>query len=234
MRLLTGSGMVRADGLRIANVRSAPRDEKTAAITFDVSWSGSIQKAKEGSDNPYEFVHGRLKTTSTWWLSRDDGATFAAWAGLRPMTELEHEKALRGPRYPVPAEAGHSFWGGSYGGGRYNAHPREAQVTVGNAVGRKFEGTHGNGTLTLPGDWPEVDAVGIGRHGSQEGASGPKLAGPWWCTSCRIAAATGDPERNITYGFRGARTAPDKAKWNSVRNEEESSTVLRGLPSSRE
>jgi len=36
----------------------------------------------------------------SWW----DGAKFAAWAGLRPMTELEYEKAGRGPRKPVPNE----------------------------------------------------------------------------------------------------------------------------------
>ncbi len=33
-----------------------------------------------------------------------DGAMFAAWAGLRPMTELEFEKACRGPLKPVPNE----------------------------------------------------------------------------------------------------------------------------------
>ncbi len=36
----------------------------------------------------------------SWW----DGAKFAAWAGLRPMTELEYEKTCRGPRKPVPGE----------------------------------------------------------------------------------------------------------------------------------
>ncbi len=36
----------------------------------------------------------------SWW----DAAKFAAWAGLRPMTELEYEKACRGPRKPVADE----------------------------------------------------------------------------------------------------------------------------------
>ncbi|MCX5677091.1 MAG: DUF4838 domain-containing protein [Planctomycetota bacterium] len=36
----------------------------------------------------------------SWW----DGARFAAWAGLRPMTELEYENACRGPRKPVANE----------------------------------------------------------------------------------------------------------------------------------
>ena len=38
------------------------------------------------------------------WLSWNDGAAFAAWAGLRPMTELEFEKACRGLVAPVANE----------------------------------------------------------------------------------------------------------------------------------
>ncbi len=38
------------------------------------------------------------------WLSWSDGIAYAWWAGLRPMTELEYEKACRGPKAPVPEE----------------------------------------------------------------------------------------------------------------------------------
>lgn len=38
------------------------------------------------------------------FLSPADGAAFATWAGLRPMTECEFEKACRGPLTPVPNE----------------------------------------------------------------------------------------------------------------------------------
>ncbi|OGV87003.1 MAG: hypothetical protein A3K19_05205 [Lentisphaerae bacterium RIFOXYB12_FULL_65_16] len=38
------------------------------------------------------------------WLSWADGAAFADWAGLRPMSELEFEKACRGPLDPVADE----------------------------------------------------------------------------------------------------------------------------------
>ena len=202
----------------------------------DSGWAGVIVHGKGDVENPYQFHHGRLKSVCTWWLKWDDCAAFAAWAGLRPMTELENEKALRGPRYPVVNEAGHSFWGGSYGGGRYNAHPREMEVTVATPEGRAFKGAHGTGSATnWPADWPKKDAVGTGVRNAQEAACGiTEIAAPFWCTSCRIGSALNDPERNKIYGFRAARTAPGEAKRNTVRNEEESSPVLHGWPATRE
>ncbi len=45
------------------------------------------------------------------YLSYMDGAAYAAWAGLRPMTEFEFEKACRGPENPV---AGEYAWGNTF------------------------------------------------------------------------------------------------------------------------
>ena len=38
------------------------------------------------------------------WLSWDDGVAYGVWSGLRPMTELEFEKACRGTATPVENE----------------------------------------------------------------------------------------------------------------------------------
>lgn len=38
------------------------------------------------------------------WLSAPDGLAYLDWSGLRPMTELEFEKACRGALLPVPSE----------------------------------------------------------------------------------------------------------------------------------
>ncbi|MBN2383026.1 SUMF1/EgtB/PvdO family nonheme iron enzyme [bacterium] len=38
------------------------------------------------------------------FINWEDGLAYADWAALRPMTELEFEKACRGPVYPVPNE----------------------------------------------------------------------------------------------------------------------------------
>ena len=62
-----------------------------------------------------------------------DGAAYAQWAGLRPMTELEFEKACRGPAAPVPNEY---VWG---------------TTSIKNQTGH--EGVDGSGTETaLPAD----------------------------------------------------------------------------------
>ena len=46
------------------------------------------------------------------WLSWADVAAYLDWSGLRPMTELEFEKACRGPNAPV---AGEYAWGSNAG-----------------------------------------------------------------------------------------------------------------------
>ncbi|MBM4020000.1 MAG: hypothetical protein FJ288_17045 [Planctomycetes bacterium] len=145
-------------------------------------------------------------------LSWADGAAFAAWAGLRPMTELELEKAVRGPREPVPDEIGPSYWGiGGFGGWDWDAVKGDCQcerpVTVGNAAGRKFKGTHGRGTLTLPADWPQEDAVGAGVRCTYY-SPGQSLDLQRARLSDRFLAAVADPERYGNHKWRGVRTAP--------------------------
>ena len=59
------------------------------------------------------FTVGFYDTTLPYlpmnWMSWADGAAYADWAGLRPMTELEYEKAARGANQ-VPV-AGEFAWG---------------------------------------------------------------------------------------------------------------------------
>jgi len=166
-------------------------------------------------------------------LSWADGATFAAWAGLRPMTELECEKVVRGTREPIPDEVGPSYWGVSgYNTWVWNAMKGDQQcerpVTVSNAAGRRFTGTHGRGTLTLPADWPQADAVGSGLRCiwySSRGfdvararVSAPGFSSIFTNSKCedmprarlsdRLLAAIADPERLDKHKWRGARTAP--------------------------
>jgi len=135
------------------------------------------------------------------YLSWSEGLQYANWAGLRLMTELEYEKSSRGPLKPVPNEyawgtdrivdanapapddervrGGASYWGIM----GLSDDMGERTVTVGNHFGRRFSGTHGDGTLPQPvGDdqlrdrpqagWHSLCIVSIGHRGGGRYAGG--------------------------------------------------------------
>ncbi len=54
-----------------------------------------------GTPAVYETEHPYVACNYLSWM---DGAAYVDWAGLRPMTELEYEKACRGTATPVPNE----------------------------------------------------------------------------------------------------------------------------------
>lgn len=78
----------------------------------------SVQDANRFQDEDGNFRHTIAGTAGSRtasrpdracnYLSWKDGKAYADWAGLRPMTELEFEKACRGPQSPV---AGEYAWG---------------------------------------------------------------------------------------------------------------------------
>jgi len=157
--------------------------------------------SRSGTPPNHAYSAGSEAGHNCGGLSWADGAAFAAWAALRPMTELEYEKATRGPMEPgwdTGDELDHpSYWEiQDINGWRL---PRERVVTVGNATGRRFKGTHGPGTPALPADWPQEDAVGSGIRGGYGAAGRP---------SNRLHAATVVPERAAGQAWRGVRTAP--------------------------
>ncbi|MBM4163340.1 MAG: hypothetical protein FJ222_02715 [Lentisphaerae bacterium] len=183
-------------------------------------WTGEIHRTGTSSNYTYKFVHyrpdARMKHTGIRWLSWADSAAYMAWAGLRPMTELEYEKAMRGPRRPIPDEAHNSYYEIPTRGVGQSGRPRERTVTAATIEGwspATFLATHGLGTVTLPADWPQANAVGIGfRGGYFNGYDGDALGGMEFSrTSNRKAAALVDAERRGGYGIRAVRTAPPEA-----------------------
>jgi hypothetical protein len=97
------------------------------------------------------------------FLSWQDGISYAAWAGLRPMTELEFEKACRGPLKPVPNEYA---WGtagiadtryqlvpGSEGTAKERVTENASSKTAGNAVYDRTRPDFGT-----PRPWSRPDA----------------------------------------------------------------------------
>jgi len=125
---------------------------------------------------PVLYRHVSGGSSLTWGM----GAAFGAWAGLRPMTELEYEKACRGLREPVPDEAGPSVWG------IRNLNVGEMTiftVSVADPGGRSFKGTHGSGAPIPPADW---------RGGARRGAQ-------------LSAGAEGNPFDRVRISFRDSR-----------------------------
>ena len=176
------------------------------------------------NDDGYSSKAARARAgPGCFGLSWADGAAFAAWAGLRPMTELELEKAVRGPRKPAPDEVGPSYWGiggiNKWDWDAFKGDPQsERAVTVGNAAGRKFKGTHGLGTLTLPADWPQADAVGSGMRCTHYTPRAGVFDHVWDIQRARLSdrllAAVADPARCPSHKWRGVRTAPKDATKN--------------------
>jgi len=191
---------------RYPELKPGPRPAEGRPNSTFSRANGSFVK-REGQPPNHTYTAGLYYISNLSW---EDAATWAAWAGLRPMTELEYEKASRGPRGPG-WDMGfglqyNSYWGmQEFNGWKTgNEHP----VTVANAKGRSFKGTHGRGVPQLPADWPQEDAVGAGTRGGWEYRN----------PSCRLAAATMYPERY--YVWRGVRTAPREAREQSAVNEE--------------
>jgi hypothetical protein len=212
-------------------LNTLPSVEAEARFPGSRRYGGTITRSGEPPDYTYSANEGggRNQGPGVHGLSWADGAAFAAWAGLRPMTELELEKALRGPREPAPDEVGSSYWHvGGFDTWDWHAFKgashSERAVTVGNAKGRSFRGTHGRGTTALPADWPQDDAVGAGMRCSWYTPSYPRDAKPYprgvtfigldlprTRTSDRLHAALVDPHRHPHHKWRGVRTAPKEA-----------------------
>jgi hypothetical protein len=170
------------------------------AVSFSPPGAHQMACSGTGSNVTYRATSdsdGNINLNNLSWA---DGVTFAAWAGLRPMTELEYEKITRGPRLPGP-EANESLDHPSYwlvttmNGWRF---PAERAVTVANAAGRRFKGSHGMGIPVLPADWPQADAVGVGVRAGFSRRGDP---------SYRLSADKVDVKRSGYY-WRGMRTAP--------------------------
>jgi hypothetical protein len=142
--------------------------------------------ARSGTPSNYTYTASDPEAHCPW-LSWTDGAAYAAWAGLRPMTELEYEKANRSGSDIRNLNVGSLF---------------ERQVSISSAAGRKFTGIHGDGTPTPPKDWP-LDLGSVVFRGDLDGSHRGSLAG-------RHAAPNVQADHSLhpPPGWRAVRSAP--------------------------
>ena len=170
-------------------------------------------------------------------LSWPDILSYTAWAGLRMPTNLEYEKACRGPREvardedawtaetcaPAPAVASHGVSAGAHDGygpsywnirglslsGIINEWPGLFQSVWG--ISRSYMGSHGNGTSWAPGDWPWTS---FGDHVAKGQWFGTENNGIWidpfQMNRAYAAWEAVDADRTGRFGARAARTAPGK------------------------
>jgi hypothetical protein len=146
------------------------------------------------------------------WISWKDAMTYAAWSGLRPMTELEFEKVVRGPEFAAPNDATPSYWGVN---GMQALRVFERTISIGDALGRAFKGSHGRGTLEVPSDWPATHFEGVILRG--DAVPSVWTSGSFVPTHLLTAGRTfplyadADQSNDPYPGWRGARSAPTPA-----------------------
>ncbi len=85
-----GAGISKRESIRCPSVIPGP--------------PGTIIFGCDGNENKMFNETNDAMDRACNWLSWEHGCAFADWAGLRPMTELEFEKACRGPLDPVVNE----------------------------------------------------------------------------------------------------------------------------------
>jgi formylglycine-generating enzyme required for sulfatase activity len=152
----------------------------------NVSWSsGDARLPDEGGGATYA-------TVAMNYLSWADLAAYLDWAGLRPMSELEFEKAGRGPYRAVAEEY---LWGSTSitgASGVSNAgKPNEAPSAAANCVyNNVVQGPMRVGAMAA-GDATRI-ASGAGYYGAMD------LSGNLWERSVTVGNSTGR-------GFNGAK-----------------------------
>jgi len=135
----------------------APEDAKERFV--EMSANGYTITRKDG-----RYLAGAPDRMGNY-ISWRDGRAFAAWAGLRPMTDLEFVKASRGPikdGLVGTVGLGHTANGASYWGVRELSEGFWERVESSwrcHYLGwtrSLYTGKHGDGTLVAPVDWSGI------------------------------------------------------------------------------
>ncbi len=143
-----------------------------AAVNRFPDFNGVTNHTISDAGAPPEVYVASAPDRACNYLSWADVAAYADWSGLRPMTELEYEKACRGPRTPAVDEGA---WG--------NANAFNSPYTVSNSG--------------MPNEL--FTNMGTGTGNVIYGTTRPVISnGPWRCGI--IAASAVTPSRQESGG----------------------------------
>ena len=187
-----------------------------------------IEFGCDGNNNKLFDESDDGRSTPMQGSTRAASLAVAAWSGLRPMTELEYEKACRGFAAPV---AGEFAWGSttipaqnaylvttnstressglSYWGIANLSGPSRGELVMSAANGSPslFTGRHGDGALGANGaanvvGWPDATKANMNAGGVRGGSAWNGQ--PRWRVADRGEAAN----PNAPAELRGVRSAP--------------------------
>jgi len=216
----TATGMFMGDN----TTNTTPRNRNGIRVMFDPGGTLPRVYGNDLNNNGIEGEANDGQHIACNWISAHDLGAFADWAGLRPFTELEFEKASRGILDPVANEmawgnTGQTNTTGITNGGQANelASNPGANVVSGNQAGVQGPMRVGNfaraatnrvqagagyfGVLEMSGNVSEyVVSVGIPAHRTFDGST----HGNGSITTSGAADITGWPE---TLGMRGGSWA---------------------------
>jgi hypothetical protein len=185
------------------------RGKEVEAVSGEFVWgnltitaAASISGAEDGSENiDTDSANAHYSAQS---LAGGDGSQGPLRSGIFATQES------------TKTQAGAGFYGAMELAGNLS----ERLVTIGNAAGRAFLGSHGDGSLTTRAnyegnatnlDWPGLDTDATR---GVTGAEGSGFRGGSWAdaadrlrTSDRQEAAMTDATRQATFGFRAGRSA---------------------------
>jgi formylglycine-generating enzyme required for sulfatase activity len=142
-------------------LQAAPRFQGAPGFRFTIQSSGGL------------FFTNRPDRICNF-MSSTDGLAYSDWAGLRPFTETEFEKACRGPLAPV---------NGEYAWGSTSFSPSYASTTLNNSTRIYISGTEdGTETTTNTANnahwWGYFDSGNTGAiNGGDGNIAGPLRAG---------------------------------------------------------
>lgn len=187
-----------------------------------------IEFGCDGNNNKLFDEPDDGRSTPMQGSTRAASLAVAAWSGLRPMTELEYEKACRGFAAPVAGEfawgstthpdqnaylvttnstresAGLSHWGIANLSG-----PSRGELVMSVAAGAPslFTGRHGEGALGANGaanvvGWPDATQANVNEGGMRGGSAWH--GHPQWRVADRSEAANPKAPAEL----RGVRSAP--------------------------